>query len=111
MVRLFFLFFHIFGVIFVNNLVIAFIISAFFEQLEQTHQGGLMDEMVGNGEAILRGHQAIFDATEVTGTKTALSGGYIARLRHRSSVRGTGEDKERPRKLFTQTSSRVEEDK
>ena len=110
MVRLFFLFFHIFGVIFVNNLVIAFIISAFFEHLEQAQEGPT-DEMVGNGEAILRGHQAIFDATEVTGTKTALSGGYIARLRHKPSDHGRREDKERLRKLFTQTSSRVADDK
>jgi len=105
-VRLYFLSFHVFGVILVNNLVIAFIINSFMAQLaifrERTY-----DEVVDDGEAVLRGRRAIFDASQVTGTKTSLRGDYIARLRHSYSDNGDDDKnhQERLRKLFTRSSS------
>ena len=90
-----------------NNLVIAFIINSFLAQLavfrERTDE-----EVVGDGEAVLRSRRAIFDATYVTGTSTGLSGDYIARIRH-SANSDIGENnqhhQDRLRKLFTRSSS------
>jgi hypothetical protein len=102
-VRLYFLGFHILGVVLVNNLVIAFIITSFLQQLaifrERTDE-----EVVGDGEAVIRDRQAVFDASSVTGTKTDLSGGYIARLRKMNSD-PAGHDQDRLRRLFTERSS------
>jgi hypothetical protein len=95
-VRIFFLSFHIFGVILTNNLVIAFVISSFLEQLPIVQRRVEEDETLDGGEAILRGRRAVFDASEVTGTKTNLSGGYVARIRS-----GKGDNRERLRALFT----------
>lgn len=106
-VRLFFLAFHISGVVLVNNLVVAFIINAFLEQLS-IYRERVDEEVVGDGEAVISNRRAIFDAATVTGTKTSLSGGYIARLRHTNSA-SEGKQQERLRKLFTQTSSVVAE--
>ena len=58
-VRLFFLSFHLFGVILVNNLVVAFIISSFLEQLPIVTQRAAEDEVLEGGEAVLRGRWAI----------------------------------------------------
>ena len=104
-VRFFFLAFHLAGVVLVNNLVIAFIISKFLEQLpialEKTE-----DEVVGDGEAVIRSRRAIFDASEVTGTKTSLRGGYRARIiRPANSDLDGRREEERLRSLFTKTSS------
>jgi two pore calcium channel protein len=102
MVRFFFLGFHILGVILVNNLVIAFIINAFFQQLETVYTRS--GEDIVQGEAIIRGQRAMFDASEVTGTKTGATGGYIARIRtvHRDVE---VDEREGLRRLFTQQSS------
>ena len=78
-VRLFFFGFHVSGVILVNNLVVAFTINAFFQQLKTVHTRS--NEDIIQGEAIIRGERAIFEASEVTGTKTGASGDYIARIR------------------------------
>jgi hypothetical protein len=101
-VRFFFLAFFILGVVFVNNLVVAFIINNFFAQLE-IQKLREEEEVVGNGEAILRQSHAVFDAAQVTGTKTFLTGGYIARLRSRHGVVDP-EDRENLRRLFTHSS-------
>jgi hypothetical protein len=65
-VRLFFTFFHVFGVILVNNLVVAVTINAFFQQLETLNSRYRED--VIEGEAVIRGLRASFDAS--LGTKT-----------------------------------------
>ena len=96
-VRIFFLSFHIFGVILTNNLVIAFVISSFLEQLPIVQRRIEEDETLDGGEAVLRGRRAVFDASEVTGTKTNLSGGYVARIRSGNK----GDNRERLRALFT----------
>jgi len=103
-VRLYFLSFHILGVILVNNLVIAFVITNFLTQL------AIMKENVGpeivEGEAVIHERRALFDAAQITGTKTSLTGNYIARLRHsHSAMAGSDHHHDRLRQLFTQQSS------
>lgn len=100
--RLYFLSFHLLGVILVNNLVIAVIINAFFQQLKVINLRN--NEDVVHGEAIITGEIALFNASEITGTKTGATGGYYARLR---AVHADVEINEREglRKLFTQQSS------
>jgi two pore calcium channel protein len=105
-VRLFFISFHVCGVILVNNLVIAFIINSFLTQLQIFRERDDA-EFVGENEAVLFHRQAVFDGSEITGTKTDLKGAYIARLRHSASSE-EGHYHERLKRLFTQGSS-VEE--
>lgn len=95
-VRFFFLGFHIVGVILVNNLVIAFIINKFLQQLAIFRE----ENEVLEG-AVIENGKALFDASTVTGTKTTLSGEYIARLRHERN----GDDHKRLRSMFTRGSS------
>lgn len=103
-VRFFFLAFHILGVVLVNNLVIAFIITSFLQQ-QAIFSERTDEEVVAGGEAVIRDRRAIFDASTVTGTKTSLSGGYIARLRRRNSDPKAGHDQDRLRRFFTQPGS------
>lgn len=100
-VRLFFLSFHVLGVILVNNLVMAFIINAFLQQLEVIHARNSED--VVPGEAVITGERALFNASEITGTKTGATGAYYARLR---ALHADVEIDEREglRRLFTQSS-------
>ena len=68
-VRFFFLGFHFLGVILVNNLVIAFIINEFFQQLETVNSITGVEEV--KGEAVIKGERdrlgAKFDASSITG--------------------------------------------
>jgi hypothetical protein len=98
-VRFFFLCFHIVGVILANNLVIAFIISNFMQQLAIMRE----ENEVVEG-AVIENGKAMFDASTVTGTKTSLSGTYIARLRRDKY----GDDNIRLRSLFSRGSSVVD---
>jgi two pore calcium channel protein len=103
-VRLFFLCFHVFGVILVNNLVIAFIINKFLLQMAHLkHQSAVDVEHIG--QAVHIGEDsAIFDASKVTGTVTNVHGNYIARFRHsRSDIEDDHCDRDRFRTLFTQS--------
>jgi two pore calcium channel protein, plant len=104
-VRWFFLFFHIFGVIVMMNLVTGVIISEFIKEVsvfnERTEQ-----EVVGDGKAVLHHRRAVFDASVVTGTRTSLSGKYIARFRQDAD--DIGREQDRLRELFTQTSKPME---
>jgi two pore calcium channel protein, plant len=104
-VRLFFLLFHILGVVVMMNLVTGVIINEFFTQLavfkERTDE-----EVVGGGAAVLFHRRAVFDATLITGTRTSLSGDYIARFRQDAD--DTGREQDRLRDLFTQTSKPME---
>jgi two pore calcium channel protein len=101
-VRFFFLSFHVLGVILVNNLVVAFIINAFLNQLESIRSSNSDD--VVPGQAVITGERAFFDASEVTGTRTGTSGGYYARLRAtRTDVQI--DEREGLRRLFTKSSN------
>jgi hypothetical protein len=98
-VRFFFLGFHIVGVILANNLVIAFIISNFMQQLNVMREENEVIE-----GAVIENGKALFDASSVTGTKTSLSGTYIARMRRDKY----GDDTKRLRSLFSRGSSVVD---
>jgi hypothetical protein len=100
-VRLFFFAFHIFGVAMINNLVVAFIINAYFQQLKNINHRS--EEEIVEGEVVIRHQRAIFDATEVTGTKTGATGGYIARIRA-VHLDVDLDERDRLRKLFTRHS-------
>ena len=103
-VRLFFLSFHILGVVLVNNLVIAFVISNFLTQLA-IFQENVGPEIV-EGEAVIHDRRALFDASQITGTKTSVRGAYFARLRRRSFGASDNDYQQaRLRALFTQNSS------
>jgi len=78
-VRWYFVLFHVLGVILINNLVTSFIINAYFQQLETLNSRKEKVEIAG--EATIRGQQAIFDASNITGTTTGATGKYYARVR------------------------------
>ena len=99
-VRYFFFAFHFSGVVMVNNLVTSFFINAFLQQ--KVISENRKDELLVEGEAVIHGREATFDATQVTGTRTSLSGAYIARIR---SNHAEEDEQDRLRRLFTQTSS------
>lgn len=108
-VRLYFLAFHVLGVILVNNLVIAFIINKFLQELAVVrNERRDVEELLGVGQSVrLRDDRAVFNASKVTGTRTNLRGDYIARIRHTNSDIADAHRRERLRSLFTQTSSAV----
>ena len=103
--RIFFVAFHVFGVILVNNVVTAFIVNSFIEQWDRQHELNEHEEL--EDEAVIDGREAVFNASHVTGTATFLSGMYVAKLKRRAaahqSVRGTDVLKS----LFTKTDSSV----
>jgi len=76
--RFYFLAFHICGIILVNNLVIAFIINAFIHEWDVFHE--ITDKKEVHGEAVIHNRRAAFDASEVTGTPTDLTGKYVVRI-------------------------------
>jgi two pore calcium channel protein len=100
--RLFFLAFHIFGVIVVNNVVIAFIVNSFIAQWDIQHEQVATEEVEGG--AVIEGRQALFDATHITGTSTYLTGKYLVRV---GQVGGTENQHEVLKDLFTKTESRM----
>jgi two pore calcium channel protein len=102
-VRLFFLAFHLLGVIVICNVVTSFIINAYFQQMETVVQRLGWEEKV-EGEAVITGERGVFDATMVTGTKTGANTVYIARIAPRHLDIETDE-RAALRNLFTQTSS------
>jgi hypothetical protein len=55
--------FHILGVVLVNNLAIAFIINSFLQQ-QAIFRKRTYEEVVGNGEAVLRDRRALFNASQ-----------------------------------------------
>lgn len=105
-VRLFFVAFHIFGVILVNNLVIAFIINKFLQQLA-IYREDTKTELVDGDSTIIADRRALFDASSITGTKTDLSGAYTARLRNSNgSMRAYDElQHDQLRRLFSRRNS------
>lgn len=102
--RYYFLGFHLLGVTVVCNLVIAFIIDSFLDEWNEAE--GNTAAAHDTGDAVIKERRAIFNATMVTGTKTNLSGQYVARMHAANpdqmlSMRMGDELK----KLFTKTRS------
>mmetsp|Transcript_37803 Transcript_37803/g.91982 ORF Transcript_37803/g.91982 Transcript_37803/m.91982 type:complete len:227 (-) Transcript_37803:2065-2745(-) len=102
-VRWFFFSFHMVGVVVINNVVIAFIINAFFQQLKTLDDRRGWEEQV-QGEAMIKGGKGTFDASTITGTETGTSGTYIARVRPRH-MDVEVDERAALRHLFTRTSS------
>jgi hypothetical protein len=75
--RYYFLAFHLLGVVIVCNLVIAFIIDSF---LDEWNEAEGIKAAHDTGDAVIEEKRAIFNASVVTGTKTNLSGQYVARM-------------------------------
>lgn len=101
--RLFFIAFHVIGVILVNNLVTAFVINSFMTQFGVMREKDFK-ESVGDGEATIYHGEAEFDGSVITGTKTSLTGKYVARIRHAPESE-EGHYNERLKRLFSRTSS------
>jgi len=106
--RFYFLGFHLVGVILVANVVTAFIIDSFMDEWKEAKQGGSKSH--DTGDAMIDEKRALFDAQNVTGTRTNLQGKYVARIHaanpdHLLSMRMGDELK----KLFTKTSSGLQE--
>jgi two pore calcium channel protein, plant len=100
--RLFFLAFHVFGVILVNNVVTAFIVNSFIAQWDIQHERFVAMEV--EGEAMIEGRQALFDASLVTGTKTFLTGKYVARVGRLGAAQ---QQHDLLKHLFTKTESQM----
>jgi hypothetical protein len=80
-VRWFFLFFHLTAVVLVNNLVVAFVIEAFLEQLYLSNNQQ-KEEAERYGETILNGGHVVLK-TAIFGSKEAtFTGPYRVRLRY-----------------------------
>jgi two pore calcium channel protein len=103
--RLFFIAFHICGVVLVNNLVLAFIINAFIKQWDFRHEK--LKTHVIEGEAVIIGRQALFDATKVTGTTTDLTGQYTAKIGQRRAHFDEEHQQRILKAMFTSTSSSI----
>jgi len=79
LVRIYFLAYNLLGVIGISNVITSFVINAYFQQLV-TIQMEETDEHI-DGEAVITGKKAMFDASVITGTKTGLRmSNYIARI-------------------------------
>lgn len=105
-VRWFFLSFHLIAVILVNNLVVAFVIEAFLEQLALSKKRG-NGEPLRKGAVLLSGVDTAFDATGIKGNEAILSRFYRVRLRSSSNdlsggKRGDQDLEERLTKLLSQ---------
>lgn len=83
-------------------MVIAFFINAFLQQGEILERR--KTELTIDGEAVIHGREAKFDASQVTGTKTNITGAMIARIR---SNHAEEDEQDRLRRLFTQTSDDI----
>jgi hypothetical protein len=62
--------FHLWGVIVINNVSIAFIINAFFQLLKILNDRQGWEERI-QGEARIKGNKGMFDASNITGTLTS----------------------------------------
>ncbi len=78
-VRFYFLFFHLICVTVISNVITSVVINSFFQQLE------VIEQRYGHSELIegtsIRGDQAFFAASLLTGTKTGVQGKYFARIK------------------------------
>ena len=103
-VRLYFFAFYLLGVIGISNVITSFVINAFFQQLQTIESRQGQEEEI-EGEALIRGSRAVFDASLVTGTETGLRNTvFFARLRPRHTDVELDERAEL-KKLFSRAST------
>jgi len=105
--RFFFLFFHICGVTIVSNLLVATLIDHFIDEygksaISTTNNTDESSNDENVDATINEDAQALFDAAEITGTKTNVHGRFIAKMRFGSDT--TAHQKEKIRTLFTRSS-------
>lgn len=108
--RLFFLSFHILGVIGISNVITSFIINAFFQQMETVENRQRPEEQIGD-KAVIRGSLVKFDPSNITGTKTGLDeSAYYARIQPRHMDIEVDE-RFALKRLFTRTSTASSDNK
>ena len=105
--RLYFLGFFIFGVILVNNVVIAFIVNAFIDGWDNQQELNAQLQVPG---ATIEGHAATFNASKVTGTATFLTGTYVAKLKRRTAAHHSVRGVDVLKGLFTKTDSQSDDE-
>jgi len=76
--RYFFVVFHIFGVIIVNNVVVAYVVDAFMSEFEKSKNSSKEMKRVVSKRHIT---QSVFDAREISGTKTSLKGQFVVKMK------------------------------
>lgn len=101
--RLYFLAFYIFGVVLVNNVVIAVIVNTFMDAWDRQQELDATEEV--EGEAVIHGRHAVFDASQVTGTATFLTGTYVAKLKRRAMAHQSVRNASVLKNLFTRSDS------
>ena len=87
--RYFFVAFHIFGVVIVNNIVVAYVVDAFMAEIGESSitesNKSIHDfdaDILDASDAIISEQShAIFDASQISGTKTSLKGHFIVRMK------------------------------
>lgn len=106
--RLYFFGFYVFGVILVNNVVIAFIVNAFIDGWDRKR----LEELAHHDlpDAVIEGREAVFDASRITGTATFLTGTYVAKLKRRTAAHHSVRGVDVLRGLFTKTDSQSDDD-
>eukprot|EP00520_Triparma_pacifica_P009061 CAMPEP_0118635620 /NCGR_PEP_ID=MMETSP0785-20121206/2171_1 /TAXON_ID=91992 /ORGANISM="Bolidomonas pacifica, Strain CCMP 1866" /LENGTH=757 /DNA_ID=CAMNT_0006526661 /DNA_START=87 /DNA_END=2357 /DNA_ORIENTATION=+ len=81
--RLFFVFFHLIGVVVINNLVISFVVEAFMTEYSAAGSRGKRRSKTTDRGVTVSSQLATFDATSITGTKSGVQGTYYARVGNR----------------------------
>jgi hypothetical protein len=79
-VRSYFVSFHIIGVIIINSIVVAFVVDTFVNEWN-TNREKKERMLLSNGVVVSEEGKATFNASEITGTKTAVSGIWTAKAR------------------------------
>ncbi|GMI43545.1 hypothetical protein TrCOL_g2384 [Triparma columacea] len=81
--RLFFVSFHLIGVVVINNLVISFVVEAFMTEYNAAgSRTGRKSNRTDRGVTV-SSQQATFDATSITGTRSGVEGTYYAKVGRR----------------------------
>ena len=100
--RLFFLSFHLLGIIGISNVITSLIINAFFQQMETVENRQRPEEQIGD-QAIIRGAQVMFDPSSITGTQTGLGkSAYFAGIQPKH-MDVEVDERAALRRLFTRT--------
>jgi len=105
--RLYFLGFYVFGVILVNNVVIAFIVNAFIDGWDNQQELNAQHQV---SDALIEGREAVFNASKITGTATFVSGTYIAKLKRRTAAHHSVRGVDVLKGLFTKTDSQSDDE-
>ena len=81
--RLFFVLFHLIGVVVINNLVISFVVEAFMTEYSAAGSRSKRRSNTTDRGVTVSSQHATFDATSITGTKSGVQGTYYAKVGRR----------------------------